>query len=592
MRTHNPITRSFLWFAILLAALGPVLSRAQVSVTTWHNDNWRTGQNTSETTITTGISDLNFGKLCTITLNLAQYGYEQVYAQPLVVWNGNGMMTVYIATMNDNVYAYHVPLTWSSCSGVASSVKTTSLLEPGEEPALCGNIGSTNCYTIGPTVGVLGTPVIDTQTNTLYVVAESQTKTSPYSFYHRIHALDATTLAEKFGGPATIPSLGVSGHPFLSYQLLQRPGLLMTYFGTVYPTLYIGFSMMDQGQPWPSGWVLAYDAWNLGNNQPLDYIATAPGSSAMGGGIWQGGAGLTFGMDETSTNYLYFSTANGDFDLNQQNSPGDMADSFVKLSLNLGTVAGYFTPSDQCYREGPGPDLDYGSAGVMLVPDNALPSPYAYMAIKSDKEDYLWAIDRGSPGGYTKGACKDQTDGYNCQNNGVPQCLPPWADQNLQYMQAHNNAGAKNSSAPAYWNGGLYFASRTDQMYLYPLSANCSPAPICAPTANSNVTNPEGDVLGYSPTPSVSSNGTSNGIVWVIRTDSREAGGNPAILYALNAINLHELYDSDQCKQSGNYVDQPGDGMKFSVPTVANGYVIIGTQTDIDIYGALTRTCN
>jgi hypothetical protein len=244
MRTHNAITKFFLWFAILPAALGPVLSHAQVSVTTWHNDNWRTGQNTNETTLTTGNVNLNsFGKLCTITLPDPVEGYEQVYAQPLVVWNGNGMMTVYIATMNDNVYAYQVPLTWSSCSGVANSVKTTSLLGPGEEPALCGNIGSTNCRTIGPTVGVLGTPVIDTQTNTLYVVAESQTIATPFSFYHRVHALDATTLAEKFGGPATIPSLGVSGHPFLSYQLLQRPGLLLTYEGTTYPTLYVGFSM-------------------------------------------------------------------------------------------------------------------------------------------------------------------------------------------------------------------------------------------------------------------------------------------------------------------------------------------------------------
>ena len=213
---------------------------------------------------------------------------------------------------------------------------------------------------------------------------------------------------------------------------------------------------MDQSPPLPSGFVFAYDAWNLGS-QPLAYAATAPGSGAMGGGIWQGGGGLAFGRDESGTNYLYFSTANGDFDLNQQNSPGDMADSFIKLSIDLKTIAGYFTPSDQCYREMYA-DLDYGSGGVILVPDGAV-SGYNYIAIKADKENYLWVMDRGSPGGFNNGGCPGPNQGYTCQSynqNAVPPCPPTeyqWDNQNIQYVQAANDGyppALDDKSTPAY----------------------------------------------------------------------------------------------------------------------------------------------
>jgi hypothetical protein len=74
-----------------------------------------------------------------------------------------------------------------------------------------------------------------------------------------------------------------------------------------------------------------------------------------------------------------------------------------------------------------------------------------------------------------------------------------------------------------------------------------------------------------------------NGIVWAINSDGSTQNGNPAVLYALDAQGLTELYDSNQCGTA----DQPGPATKYSVPTIANGYVFIGTQTDFDIYGVL-----
>jgi hypothetical protein len=78
--------------------------------------------------------------------------------------------------------------------------------------------------------------------------------------------------------------------------------------------------------------------------------------------------------------------------------------------------------------------------------------------------------------------------------------------------------------------------------------------------------------------------------VWAIKYDS---GETPPVLFAFDAGTLSELYDTKKCNPGGTYPDQPGTATRFSVPTIANGHVYIGTKTDFDIYGVLnTRSCN
>ena len=100
------------------------------------------------------------------------------------------------------------------------------------------------------------------------------------------------------------------------------------------------------------------------------------------------------------------------------------------------------------------------------------------------------------------------------------------------------------------------------------------------------------DHTGYSATPSISSNGTSDGIAWLIRTESSAAGGNRyAILEAYDAGDLNEIYNSDNgC--SRDYNSNVGYGEKFSVPTIANGYVFVGTQSALNIFGLNPGSCN
>ncbi len=505
---------------------------------TYHNDNLRTGQNPNETVLTTANVNKNqFGKLYSYTLD------GIAFASPLYVANvsipGKGYHNVvYVATENDSVYAFD-----------ADGLSTTplwhvSFLGSGVTTVPCADAGE--CGDIPTQFGVTSTPVIDQTTGTMYVVAA--TKEGATTWVQRLHALDITTGAEKFGGPVVLQATvsgtgsGSSGGnvAFDPLRENQRPGLLLN--GGV---VYIAFGSHGDNSPW-HGWVLGYNATTL--QQTMKYNATPNGN---GGGIWQGGGGLA----TDTTGDIYFVTSNGDFDANTGGI--DYGDTIEKLSPS-GSVVDYFTPHDQ--QNMSNNNLDLGAGGPVLLVDQTT-GPVPHLLITAGKSGTIYVINR------------DNMGKYNASNdNQIVQSLPG--------VLPNGSAESGNFSTPVFFNGYVYFGAINDTIRAFQLTNGL---------LSSASTSQSAEVYGARGSSfAISANATSNGILWALQNNGVSADndvGNPGILYAYDANNLStELYNSSQAPGNRDTMD---NAAKFSIPLVANGKVFVSGQTQLTVFGLL-----
>jgi hypothetical protein len=528
------IVNVIIWGAILSVAI-TVNALAQVNMVTYHNDNVRSGQNLHETALTTSLVQTStFGKL------FSQPVDGEIYAQPLVIANllipGKGVHTVvYVATENDTVYAFDGN---NNTGSNATPLWQVSFINPakGITTVPSSDLGTD---AITPHVGITGTPVIDPNNGTLYVVAATKENGA---YVQRLHALDLTTGAEKFKGPVVIQAkvqgtgAGSSGG-FISFDPFrsnQRPGLLLLNGG-----IYIAWASHGlEGQFTYHGWVMGYNENNL--SQTSAYCITANGSS---GGVWQSGDGLAA---DTLGN-VFFMSGNGTFDANTGGQ--DYGMSYVKMATKGGlSVADYFTPYNESQESTQ--DLDLGSGGAMLLPYLS-GAAHPYLAVGSGKDGTLYVLDRTNMGHFK-------------------------ASGNQQIVQSIANAFAGHGlySTPAYWQGYLYFWAPNDVLRVFQVVNGLI----------STTTVATGSTTFGSPgaTPVVSSNNGSNGIVWAIQPDGY-ASGAPAVLHALNATTATELYNSTQAGTR----DTAGPAIKFAPPTVVNGKVYVPTASELDVYGLL-----
>ena len=519
--------------ALLFFCLIVSLAVAQVQVTTQHNDNSRTGQNTQETVLTPALlGSGQFGKVFSYTLD----GY--VYGQPLYVPGvnipGRGVFNVvYVVTAHDGVYALDADRV---SAGGGTPLWQRSFIDP-QHGVTTVSPTDVNCTDgVVPEIGITSTPVIDPSSNSIYLVAETKENGS---FFQRLHVLDLGTGAEKQGSPvvvaATYPGTGdgsVDGVlTFDPLQELNRPGLLLNS-GNV----YISWASNCDNDPF-HGWVIAYDKSTF--QQTAAWVATPNGSR---GGIWMSGAGLS---SDASGN-VYLLSGNGTFDTS--GNPIDFGDSAVRLALGSSglTVLDYFTPYNQGTLENN--DEDLGSGGALLLPDQ--PGSHPHELVGAGKQGSIYVVDR------------DNMGHYNSQNNS-------------QIVQEIDNQIGGIFGIPAYWNGGVYFAGVGDSLKQFSLSNGVLSS---TPSSSSPV------AFGFpSPTPSISSNGNNNGIVWLLQTDAYR-NGSSEILYAFDATNVANVLFSS----SNNPVrDNPGSAVKFAVPTIANGKVFVGAANQLSVYGVV-----
>jgi hypothetical protein len=524
-------------------------------VLTYHNDLARTGANLTESTLTHGnVNAATFGKLFSYSVD----GY--VYAQPLYVPNvtlpdGSTHNIVFVATEHDSVYAFDANNSDPGEGG--GRLWQDNFTDPGNGittvPA-----DDTETDDITPEIGITGTPVIDPSDGVLYVVAKTKEIRSDGTHYvQTLHALDITTGKEMLGGPAVIAdtlNLGNDNYQYLvgasvpgsgagsvngvvTFNALrenQRSGLALAN-GVV----YVSWASHGDNDPY-HGWVIGYDARTL---NPIAIFNDSPNGTQ--GGIWMaGGAPAVDGNGN-----LYLAIGNGTFDTTSSMAPG-YGDSIVKLSPTDLSVTDYFTPYEQYYLNQN--DLDVGSGGVLLLPDSAGSAAHPHLLVQAGKEGKIYLLDRDNMGQAQQSA-----------SAGAVQIIP-------------NAVQGYVISTPAYFNGMIYVQGQNDDLKAYEIINGQIQA---TPVSETNQVL-DGELGG---TVSISANGTEDGIVWTLDVRGALTGG-PAVLRAYNAGDLsQELYSSEEAGSR----DVLGNAVKFTVPTIADGQVFIGTQNTLEILGLL-----
>lgn len=530
-----PWTGTAILICFLVAATATL--DAQVNVTTWRYDMTRQGQNTQETQLTpTEVNTANFGKLRSYAVD------GSVYAQPLYMTDLNiagGVHNVlYIATEHDSVYAFDADANQTLWQ--ASLLDQAHGAAAGATTVPSGDVGTADLV---PEIGVTSTPVIDPASKTLYVVAKSKENGN---YFLRLHALDLTSGMERPGSPiaiaGSVPGNGngsSSGQVAFNAKLgLQRAGLLLL-------NGHVLFAVASHGDNGPyHGWVFAYDAASL---QQTGIYCTSP--SGAENGIWMSGAGLAADTNN-GPGRVFIANGNGSYDAVPPYSDAQsFGDGVETLDLSGGAlhVTDTWVPFDQDYLSRT--DLDEGSGGILLLPDQ--PGAHPRELVQVGKIGRIEVLDRDHLGGYTPGS------------NNIAQEVP-------------GQLGGLWST-PAYWNGNIYFWGNGDTLKQFSLAnGQLSGAPVFHGAESSSFP-------GASPV--ITSNGTSNGVLWAVRSDGYN-GNNAALLEAYDATNVsRQLYTSAQ--MSGR--DQAGAAVKFVVPTVVNGQVYIGTQHEVDVYGLLAR---
>lgn len=508
--------------SIALAALLLTPSAmAQVNVTTYHNDNFRTGWNSNETLLNQNNLG-SFGLLQSVALD------DQVDAEPLLVnnltVNGAQHNVVYVATENNSVYGIDAQ------SGQV--LLQTNLGAPVPMNDLPGG-----CNNNGPNVGIGSTPVIDTTTGALYVIADVVQNNVP-TYY--LHALSLTTLADILP-PATIAASGVltnkSVYQFNASVSRQRAALLLAN-----GNIYAGFaSYCDVSADVSRGWVLGWQESTLAPlaSNKLTNTKSRTTNDFFLTSIWMSG----YGLAANANGSVYFVTGNSDYSGNSFYPTTNIAESAAELSGDLSKVEGLYTPTNRATLDRG--DIDFGSGGLMLLPPQ---QGISYnLAAAAGKWGSLYLLDadelRKSFGAYSVGGCWCGPSYYQ-GSDGLGRIVtsggndvivwsvnPPHRGTTPKLLQVSDYGGIANGQ-----NGGFF--------------------------------------------DSVSSNGTQAGtaVVWAV---GRPTDNDPADvdLYAVNPDNGQLLFS----EVAGQWPNTNGDSN--IVPLVANGFVYVASNQMLTIFG-------
>ena len=551
--THNFLPKTFL---LLITFLFCLIATAQKSVLTQHNNINRTGWYDNETILNkTNVHAGSFGKIFTRSVD------DQIYAQPLIklklnIPNKGLKNVVFVCTVNNSVYAFDADSANISTPYWQKNLtpQHSRVINRNDETGACGGF----YRDFSGNMGIVGTPVIDSTTNTMYLVARSvDTTGGTKSFKQYLHALNITTGAEKSGSPvliaASVDGTGdgsVNGKVFFSaLHNNQRGGLLLSN-GIV----YIAWSSHCDWGPY-HGWLIGYDKTSL--QQKYAYATTPDGYN---GGIWMSGGGPS--ADDNGN--VYLAVGNGSVGKNgDATNLRNRSESALKLAPSGSgfTIKSYFTPKN--YQTLEGADLDFGVTQVMLIPNTN-------RAMVGVKDGHIYLLNRDTMGGYS--SVKDNV---------------------IQTIDLGSNSFLRSSMS--YYKGSkeyVYSWSENSLLRAYPYNRSTNKFDL----NNTIVSGLQGPTGNNGALLSVSSNKSvdSTGILWASYAANGDANQSvrPGILRAIDANDVtKELWNS-----SVDPNDNPGNYAKFNCPTIANGKVYLATFSNkLVVYGLTGKSidsCN
>jgi len=513
---------------------GSPRAAGQTAVTTYHYDNNRTGWNQHETVLTPANVASSFGFLHHVALD------DQVDGQPLVVpgvtitagtHKGNHDV-VYVATEGNTIYAV------DAHSGVV-------LLSPNFGKPVPLPLG---CNNNGPNVGINSTPVIDPSSNTMYVIVYTNDAGGPA---YRIHALDLGSLTDKVAAEVIVASHtltnGTTFHFNATYQR-QRPGLLLAN-GNV----YAGFgSFCDFNANLSRGWLLGWSTGSLTPlpaNQVFDTQPSSPNNFFLSS-IWMSGYGLA--TDDSGN--IMFVTGNSDYSGSTYDGISNIQESVVKVSPDLASVLDLFTPSNQASLDNW--DADFGSGGVLVLPDQSGSKPH--LAVAAGKVGSMFLLN------------VDHLGGYSTLKNDVLGTYPIngcWCGPSY-FVDSDGVARVVSSGGKA--------------VRIWKLAT--SPKPALTQVAISPYLI-GGQDPGFFTT--ISSNGTANPIIWALSRPPNSSAISPVYLYAFNpdattGSTMTQLFRG----VAGVWPNLGGNSNL--VPVVANGEVFVASNKELQIFGLKT----
>jgi hypothetical protein len=564
------------------------LAPANVDVLSFHNDLSLSGANLQETVLTlANVNPTQFGKLFSQPVD----GY--VYAEPLYKANlnipGQGTHNVaFVATEHDSVYAFDADSPTGGPDPMhPGQLWFHSFLDPVNGVTTIPSPSVVSNSDIVPEIGITGTPVIDGSTNTLYVIAKTlEVRGGVGHYVQKLHALDISTGNERTtpytiadtiqggaeGGWTNVSDISVSGVGdgasggvvrFNAARENNRSALQL-----VNGRVYVAWAAHSDFRPY-HGWVIGFDASTL---QPVPGQVFNTSPSAGGNGMWQSGGAVS----ADAQGNLYFAVGNGFPGPQGQDAfnptLGNWSESVLKLSTSGDlTVADYFTPFE--WRTLDSQDADLGSGGVMLLPDSVGSTAHPHLMVELGKSGKLYLMDRDNLG-------------HNV--------APPGPDNVVQVVTAGQRGVWGN---PTFFQvnpttGIIYYHGSGDVMRGYTITnGHIDDAHV--------MTSPQSTFSNFPGTqPVISANGIANptnptdGIVWELQVDNFGGGtpmGNrpltgPAFLRALDATDLtNVLYDSGS--DAVGQRDLFGEPVKFTVPTVTNGHVLVGQARTFSVFG-------